>query len=193
MKSFRKIFIAALAVLFGSWVNMQAQDALSMEGNTISKTVRHKSSKSLKQKRVEEFIAKSAETGVAENVQTIKLDLGVSVSFSLGADCSRKGFTVKATDITVNVPDSKPIPLENLENYIQDKTAILNSLEKNLIDLRTDRPGESSDKYNMRMEELNKVMRIMTFNRDMRNSVSKAPTAVAEFLDRFAQYVITGE
>ena len=55
MKSFRKIFIAALAVLFGSWVNMQAQDALSMEGNTISKTVRHKSSKSLKQKRVEDI------------------------------------------------------------------------------------------------------------------------------------------
>ena len=92
MKTFRKIFIGALVMLFGSWVNMQAQD-VSADANTIVKTVKHASSKSAKEKRAKGYLA--THPGVVEFIS------GISAKFDLDFDCSFKGVTAKASNIMV--------------------------------------------------------------------------------------------
>ena len=184
MKTFRKIFIGALALLFGSWVNMQAQEVPAVEGSTVARVVKHKSPKSLKQQRAEAFIA--------DTPSEIQLATGVKLSYELSADCHKKGFTVKASNVFVIVPDAPPIPLWKVEEYVQEKTAKLNGLEREFADLRIDRPGESGDKYAMRQDQLKELILKMTFLRDMRNAVLKAEPTISGLLDNFAQYIING-
>lgn len=185
MKSFRKIFIAALAVLFGPWVNMQAQDIPAVEGSTVARVIKHKSPKSLKQKRAEDFIANTP--------SEIQLATGVKLSYVLSADCYKKGFTVKATDVFVNVPDAPPVPLWKVKDYAEEKTALLNGLEGEFADLRIDRPGESGDKYALRQDQLKELLLKMKFLGDMREAVLKAEPEISGLLDIFVQYIITGE
>ena len=182
---FRKIFIGALALLFGSWVNMQAQEVPSIEGNTVTKTVKHKSPKALKEQRAESFIVNTP--------SEIQLATGVVLCYVLSADCNKKSFTVKASDVIVKVPDAPPIPLWKVEEYVQEKRARLNGLEMEFADLRIDRPGESGDKYAMRQDQLKELMLKMTFLRDMRDAVLKAEPVVSGLLDNFAKYIISGE
>ena len=145
MKTFRKIFIGALVVLFGSWVNMQAQD-VSADANTIVKTVKHASSKSAKEKRAKGYLA--THPGVVEFIS------GISAKFDLDFDCSFKGVTAKASNIMVSFPDAKPFPLAELGKYISDKEARFEGMKAQFADLKVDRPGEGEDKYKMRQEEL---------------------------------------
>ena len=185
MKSFRKLFIAALALLFGPWVDMQAQHMRPYEPGTLSKFVRHKSPKSLKQKRAGEFISRNSEV--------IQMGNGVSVSFVLSADCRKNNFFVTIDQITVTVPDAPPFLLGELENYIHEKNATLNDLEKAYEYLKPDRPGESEEKYAERHEKLEKLRKEMTSLRDTRDSALKTESAMFELLGRFAQYIISGE
>ena len=185
MKTFRKIFIGALALLFGSWVNMQAQEVPAVEGSTVARVIKHKSPKSLKQQRAEAFIANTP--------SEIQLATGVVLSYDLSADCNKKSFTVKASEVFVKVPDAPPIPLWKVEEYVQEKTARLSGLEREFEDLRIDRPGESGDKYAMRQDQLKELIFKMTFLRDMRDAVLKAEPVVSGLLDNFAKHIITGE
>ena len=185
MKTFRKIFIGALALLFGPWVNMQAQEVPAVEGSVVTKVVKHKSSKALKQQRAENFIANTP--------SEIQLATGVTLSYVLSADCSKKEFTVKASDVFVKVPDAPPVPFGKVKEYAEEKTAMLNGLEKEFADLRVDRPGESGDKYAMRQDQLKELLLKMTFLRDMRDAVLKAEPVISGLLDNFAKHIITGE
>lgn len=186
MKSIRNLFLAALTLLFGPWVNMQAQEIVSVDGNTIGRVYSQKSSKALKQKRAEEFIIDSSEP--------VQLGSGVSVSFELSADCTKKGFMVQASKIAVKVQDaSEPIPLQNLDNYLADKESIVAGLEAKFKDLKSERPGESSDKREMRIVELEKLEKEIVFHRDLFHAASMARPAVIEVLDRFSRHIISGE
>lgn len=185
MKSVRKIFIAALALLFGPWVNMQAQDIPQGGESTVARVVKHKSPKSQKQQRAEAFIANTP--------SEIQLATGVKLTYVLSADCHKKDFTVKASDVFVIVPDAPPIPFWEVEKYVQEKTAMLNGLEEEFVDLKHDRPGESADKYAMRQDQLKELHLKMTFLRDMRDAVSKAESAIFGLLDNFSRHIISGE
>ena len=182
MKGIRKVFIAALALLFGPWVNMQAQEIPQGEGSTVARVVKHKSSKSLKQKKAESFIASTP--------SEMELGMGVKVCYVLSADCSKKGFTVKASEVFVNVPDAQPIPLWEVEKYVQEKTARLNGLEEEFVHLKHDRPGESGDKYAMRQDQLKDLRLKMTILRDLRDAVLKAEPAISGLLDNFAKHIV---
>ena len=183
MKTFRKIFIGALVVLFGSWVNMQAQD-VAADANTIVKTVKHSSSKSAKQKRAKGYLA--THQGI------IEFSSGIKVNFKLDFDCNFKGVKAIASDIVVSPPDSKPFPLSELRNYIYEKDARINGLRKQFADLRHDRPGESEDSYNMRHDELKRLWQEISYNSDMITSASNVYQAVENYLDSTAQYIATG-
>lgn len=186
MKNIRNLFLAALTLLFGPWVNMQAQEIVSVDGNTIGRVYSQKSSKALKQKRAEEFII--------DNSEPVQLGSGVSVSFELSAGCTKKGFMVQASKIAVKVQDaSEPIPLQNLDNYLADKESIVAGLEAKFKDLKSERPGESSDKREMRIVELEKLEKEIVFHRDLFHAASMARPAVIEVLDRFSRHIISGE
>ncbi|MBR6465235.1 MAG: hypothetical protein IKS82_02240 [Bacteroidales bacterium] len=185
MKTFRKIFIGALALLFGSWVNMQAQEVSAVEGSTVARVVKHKSPKSLKQQRAEAFIANTP--------SEIELAIGVKVSYVLSAVCNKKSFTVKASEVFVNVPDAPPVPLWKVKDYADEKTAMLNGLEREFVELKHDRPGEGADKYEMRQDKLKELLQKMTFLRDMRDAVLKAEPTISGLLDNFAKHIISGE
>ena len=169
-------------MLFGSWVNMQAQEVPAAEGSTVARVVKHKSPKSLKQQRAEAFIANTP--------SEIQLATGVVLSYVLSADCNKKSFTVKASDVYVKVPDSPPIPLWKVEEYVHERTARLSGLEREFADLRIDRPGESGEKYAMRQDQLKDLILKMTFLRDMRDAVLKAEPAISWLLDNFAKHIV---
>ncbi len=184
MKTFRKIFIGALALLFGSWVNMQAQDVPAGEGSTVARVVKHKSPKTVKQQRAEAFIA--------QNQESVELGIGVKLSYVLSADCSKKGFSVKASNVFVNVPDAPPIPLWKVKDYTAEKTAAINGLEQQFADLKSPRPGESSDSYEMRLEELKELRFKIKFLSELRNDAMKAEPEMMDIIDRFVRYIISG-
>lgn len=182
MKTFRKIFIGALVVLFGSWANMQAQDAA--DANTIIKTVKHGSSKSAKQTRAKGYLA--THPGV------IEFSSGVKVTFDLSFDCSFKGVTAKASQIMITTRDAKPFPLEDLKEYMDEKEARINGLKAEFADLKIDRPGEGEYKYNMRQERLRDIRTEMNFHNDMLTSARNVREAIENFLDSAARYIATG-
>ena len=184
MKTFRKIFIGALALPFGSWVNMQAQDVPAEEGSTVARVVKHKSPKTVKQQRAEAFIA--------QNQESVELGIGVKLSYVLSADCSKKGFSVKASNVFVNVPDAPPIPLWKVKDYTAEKTAVINGLEQQFADLKSPRPGESSDRYEMRLKEVEELRLKIKVLSDLRNDVMKAEPEMMGILDRFVRYIIGG-
>ncbi|MBP5692566.1 MAG: hypothetical protein J6W86_02495 [Bacteroidales bacterium] len=185
MKSFRKIFIGGLVLLFGPWVNMQAQDSEAvLEGNTITKIVKNKTSRSLKQKRMTEYIS--------EHPGVIQLAGGGTITFEVSGECARKSFTAKASEIMLSFPLSEPFPLENLEDYIHKEEAIYNGLEREFEDLRHDRPGEGEDKYNMRQEALKKLKNEMIFHRDMLLAARSSQSLIENYLDTFIAYVTNG-
>ena len=182
MKTFRIIFIGALALLFGSWVNMQAQDVPAGEGSTVARVVKHKSPKTVKQQRAEAFIA--------QNQESVELGIGVKLSYVLSADCSKKGFSVKASNVFVNVPDAPPIPLWKVKDYTAEKTAAINGLEQQFADLKSSRPGESSDRYEMRLKEVEELRLKIKVLSDLRNDAMKAEPEMMGILDRFVRYII---
>lgn len=184
MKTFRKIFIGALALLFGSWVNMQAQDVPAGEGSTVARVVKHKSPKTVKQQRAEAFIA--------QNQESVELGIGVKLNYVLSADCSKKGFSVKASNVFVNVPDAPPIPLWKVKDYTVEKTADINGLEQQFADLKSPRPGESSDRYEMRLKEVEELRLKIKVLSDLRNDAMKAEPEMMGILDRFVRYIIGG-
>ena len=184
MKTFRKIFIGALALLFGSWVNMQAQNVPTEEGSTVARVVKHKSPKKVKQQRAEAFIA--------QNQESVELGIGVKLSYVLSADCSKKGFSVKASNVFVNVPDAPPIPLWKVKDYTAEKTADINGLEQQFADLKSPRPGESSDRYEMRLKEVEELRLKIKVLSDLRNDAMKAEPEMMGILDRFVRYIIGG-
>lgn len=184
MKSFRKLFIGGLVLLFGPWVNMQAQDFAVVEGNTMTKTFKSKTSKSVKQKRMAEYIA--------EHPGIVQLAGGGTVNFEVSGECARKSFTAKASAIMLTFPLAEPFPLENLEDYIHKEEAIYNGLEREFEDLRHDRPGEGEDKYNMRQEALKKLKNEMIFHRDMLLAARSSQSLIENYLDTFIAYVTNG-
>ncbi len=183
MKTFRKIFIGALVMLFGSWANMQAQD-VSADANTIVKTVKHASSKSAKEKRAKGYLA--THPGVVEFIS------GISAKFDLDFDCSFKGVTAKASNIMVSFPDAKPFPLAELGKYISDKEARFEGMKAQFADLKVDRPGEGEDKYKMRQEELKNLLGEMQILNDLIATAKEIPSAIENFLAPAARYIATG-
>lgn len=184
VKTFRKIFIGALAVLFGSWVNMQAQDMAVVKDNTMTKTVKSKTSKSLKQKRMAEYIA--------DHPGVIQLAGNGSVSFEVSGECSRKSFSASASQITLTFPLAEPVSLENLIEFIHREEAIYNGLEKEFDNLKYDRPGEGEYKYNLRQEALQKLKNEMIFRRDRLLGARSALSMIENYLDTFIAYVTEG-
>ena len=184
MKTFKKIFIGALVLLFGPWVNMQAQYLAAVEGNTMTKTVKNKTSKSLKQKRAAEFIA--------EHPGVIQLAGGGTVNFELSGDCSRKSCTAKASQIMLTFPLEESFPLEKLGDFIHKKEAIYNGIEKEYDYLKHDQPGEGQEKYDMRQEALKKLREQLIFHRDQIRSARNVLSKIENILDTFIVYVTEG-
>ena len=79
-----------------------------------------------------------------------------------------------------------------MKDYTAEKTAAINGLEQQFADLKSPRPGESSDSYEMRLEELKELRFKIKFLSELRNDAMKAEPEMMGILDRFVRYIISG-
>ena len=84
------------------------------------------------------------------------------------------------------------MPLWKVKDYTAEKTADINGLEQQFADLKSPRPGESSDRYEMRLKEVEELRLKIKVLSDLRNDAMKAEPEMMGILDRFVRYIIGG-
>lgn len=187
MKGVRKLFIAALAVLFGPVVDMRGQGFVPGENfGSVSSTFKHKSSKSLKQKRAASFIE--------SNSNVVALGPNVFVQFVLSADCQKKEFTVTASQIAVKVPGKEyAVPMSDIPEVVKAQHSRLDALQERYRELEKQKsPGYSGPVEPNWKDAFEDVKREMEQCNQIIDGCLNVRDIIGRVLAEFAQFIIGG-